>query len=80
MMCGFLCATIVNSAVDSALGYAASEVGPRWSQKIPCRITRWQTLVAKWVISVPATLLFTGLLIAVAAGLLRLDAPHWPVL
>jgi YhgE/Pip-like protein len=80
MMCGFLCATIVNAAVDSALGYAASEVGPRWSQKIPRRIARWQTLVAKWVISVPATLLFTGLLMAVAAGLLRLDAPHWPVL
>jgi YhgE/Pip-like protein len=80
MMCGFLCATIVNTAVDSALGYAASEVGPRWSQKIPRRITRWQTLVAKWAISVPATLLFTGLLMAVAAGLLRLDAPHWPVL
>ena len=32
------------------------------------------------MISVPATLLFTGLLMAVAAGLLRLDAPHWPVL
>ena len=80
MMCGFLGATIVNTGVDSALGYAASEVGPRWSQKLPRRITRWQTLVAKWVIAVPATLLFTGLLVAVAAGLLRMDAPHWPEL
>ncbi len=60
MMCGFLGATIVNSSVDSALGYATSEVGPRWSQKLPRRITRWQTLIAKWVIAVPATLLFTG--------------------
>ncbi|MGA3219712.1 MAG: DUF3533 domain-containing protein [Acidimicrobiales bacterium] len=80
MMCGFLGATIVNSSVDSALGYATSEVGPRWSQKLPRRITRWQTLVAKWVIAVPATLLFTGLLMGVAAGLLRMDAPHWPEL
>ncbi|HMK98017.1 MAG TPA: DUF3533 domain-containing protein [Acidimicrobiales bacterium] len=80
MMCGFLGATIVNTAVDSALGYATSEVGPRWSQKLPRRITRWQTLVAKWVIAVPATLLFTGLLMGVAAGLLRIDAPHWPEL
>jgi len=79
-MCGFLGATIVNTGVDSALGYAASEVGPRWSQKVPRRITRWQTLVAKWVIAVPATLLFTGLLMGVAAGLLRMDAPHWPEL
>jgi hypothetical protein len=80
MMCGFLGAIIVNTAVDSALGYAASEVGPRWSQKVPRRISRWQTLVAKWVVAVPATLLFTGLLMAVAAGLLRMDAPHWPEL
>ena len=80
MMCGFLGATIVNTGVDSALGYATSEVGPRWSQKLPRRITRWQTLVAKWVIAVPATLLFTGILVGVAAGLLRMDAPHWPEL
>ena len=80
MMAGFLCATIVNTAVDSVLGYAANEVGPRWSQRVPRRITRWQTLVAKWVISVLLTLLFTGLLMVVAVGLLRLDAPHWPVL
>ena len=80
MMCGFLGATIVNTGVDSALGYATSEVGPRWSQKLPRRITRWQTLVAKWVIAVPATFLFTGILVGVAAGLLRMDAPHWPEL
>jgi hypothetical protein len=80
MMCGFLGATIVNTAVDSTLGFAASEVGPRWSQNLPRNITRWQTLVAKWVIAVPATLLFTGLLIGMAAGLLRMDAPHWPEL
>jgi hypothetical protein len=80
MMCGFLGAIIVNTAVDSTLGYAASEIGPRWSQKVPRRITRWQTLVAKWVIAVPATLLFTGVLMGVAAGLLHMDAPHWPEL
>jgi YhgE/Pip-like protein len=80
MMCGFLGATIVNTAVDSSLGYATSEIGPRWSQKLPRTITRWQTLVAKWVIAVPATLLFTGLLMGMAAGLLRMDAPHWPEL
>jgi hypothetical protein len=32
------------------------------------------------VIAVPATLLFTGLLMGMAAGLLRMDAPHWPEL
>jgi YhgE/Pip-like protein len=76
MMCGFLGATIVNTAVDTALGYATSEVGPWWSQKMPRRISRWQTLLVKWAVAVPSTLLFTGLLLAVAAGILRMDAPH----
>ncbi len=77
MMCGFLTAIIVNTNVDSALGYATNELGPRWRQKPLQRITRWQTLLAKWVIAVPLTLLTTGALMVVAAGILRMDAPHW---
>ncbi len=76
MMCGFLGATIVNSSVDAALGYAASEVGPWWRQRLPLRITRWQTLLTKWVVVLGVMLLLTGLLLAVAAGILRMDAPH----
>lgn len=30
MMCGFLGAMIVNASVDSALGYASSDIGLRW--------------------------------------------------
>jgi hypothetical protein len=76
MMCGFLGATIVNTGVDTALGYATSEIGPWWNQRLPRRISRWQTLLVKWAIAVPSTLLSTGLLLAVAAGILRMDAPH----
>ncbi len=76
MMCGFLGATIVNSSVDAGLGYAASEVGPWWRQRLPLRITRWQTLLTKWVVAVVIMPLLTGLLLAVAAGVLRMDAPH----
>ena len=76
MMCGFLGATIVNSSVDAALGYAASEVGPWWRQRLPLRITRWQTLLTKWVVVLGVMPLLTGLLLAVAAGILRMDAPH----
>ena len=39
---------IVNATIDSATGYATSETGPRWSQRMPVAITRWQTLLAKW--------------------------------
>ena len=77
MMCGFLGATVVNTSVDSALGYATTEVGPWWRQRLPVPITRWQTLLAKWAVAVPGTLIFTGLLVAVSAGILRMDAPHW---
>jgi YhgE/Pip-like protein len=77
MMCGFLGATIVNSSVDAALGYAPNEVGPWWRQRLPLRITRWQTLLTKWVVAVAIMPLLTGLLLAVAAGVLRMDAPHW---
>ncbi len=77
MMCGFLGATVVNTSVDAALGYATSEIGPWWRQRLPLRITRWQTLLAKWGIAVPCTLAATGLVVAVAAGILRMDAPHW---
>lgn len=37
IMCGFLGATIVNSVVDSALGYATNEIGPRWRQRRSAR-------------------------------------------
>ena len=75
IMCGFLGATIVNSVVDSALGYATNEIGPRWRQRQPLPINRWQTLLIKWAIVVPLTAVLTALLLAVAAGGLGMDAP-----
>jgi YhgE/Pip-like protein len=76
IMCGFLGATIVNSVVDSALGYAANEIGPRWRQRQPLPIDRWQTLLIKWAIVVPLTGVLTALMLAVAVGGLGMDAPY----
>ncbi len=76
MMCGFLGATIVNTSVDAYLGYAVSEVGPWWRQRLPQPITRWHTLVAKWIVALGVMPVLTALLLAVAAGILRMDAPH----
>ncbi len=76
LMCGFLGGAIVNSSVDAYLGYAITEVGPRWSQRQPVPISRWQTLIIKWVIAAGLAGLTTGLMLLVAAGLLRMDAPH----
>jgi YhgE/Pip-like protein len=76
LMCGFLAGAIVNSVVDSALGYATTEMGPRWHQHPPVPINRWQTLLIKWAIVAALTAVLTALVLAVAAGALGMDAPH----
>ena len=76
LMCGFLAGTIINSTVDAATGYATTEIGPRWQQRQPLPINRWNTLVIKQVIAAVLAGLMTGMLLLVAAGILRMDAPH----
>jgi YhgE/Pip-like protein len=76
LMCGFLGGVIVHTSVDAALGYATTEIGPRWRQRRPVPINRWQTLIVKWVVAVVLTALTTALMLAVAAGIFRMDAPH----
>jgi YhgE/Pip-like protein len=76
LMCGFLGGTIVNSVVDSALGYAATETGPRWSQRQPVPINRWQTLLIKWANVAVLTGVMSAVVVVVAAGALGMDAPY----
>jgi YhgE/Pip-like protein len=76
LMCGFLGGIIVNSSVDAALGYATTEIGPKWHQRQPLPINRWQTLIIKWVMAVVLTALTTGLMLLVAVGIFRMDAPN----
>ncbi len=80
LMCGFLGATIVNSVIDSALGYATTEIGPRWRQRQPVPINRWQTLLVKWVLVVPLTGILTALMLVIAGWGLGLDLPYPPLL
>ncbi len=76
IMCGFLGAVLVNSSIDAALGYGTTEIGPRWRQRMPVAITRWQTLLAKWSVSLAAVPILTGILLLVATVLLHMNAPH----
>jgi YhgE/Pip-like protein len=80
LMCGFLGGIIVNSSVDAATGYATTEIGPRWRQRQPLPINRWNTLIIKWVMAAVLTGLMTGLMLLVAAGILRMDAPQLALL
>jgi YhgE/Pip-like protein len=75
MMCGFIGATIVNAALDGVLGFAPTEIGSRWTMARPALISRFQTLIAKWVIAAVLTGVLTAIVLLVAAGLLGMDAP-----
>jgi YhgE/Pip-like protein len=76
LMAGFVGATIVNSSLDGALGYATSELGPRWKQRRPLPIGRRQTLLVKWTVALVAVPILDAAIVGVAAGILRMDAPN----
>jgi YhgE/Pip-like protein len=78
--CGFLGAVIVNTSIDAVLGYAVSEIGPVWRQRQPVAISRWQTLLAKWVMAVGLTAILTGLMLFTAVVILKMNAPHFALL
>lgn len=75
ILCGFLGAILVNTTVDAALGYGTTEIGPKWSQRMPVAISRWHTLLAKWVVALSLVPVLTGILLLVAVGLLQMNAP-----
>jgi YhgE/Pip-like protein len=75
--CGFLGAVIVGTSIDAVLGYATTEIGPVWRQRQPVAISRWQTLLAKWVMAVGLTVVLTGLMLFTAVVILKMNAPHF---
>ena len=74
--CGFLGAIVVNTSIDAVLGYATTEIGPVWRQRKPVQISRWHTLLAKWIMAVILTALLIALMLFAAVVLLSMDAPH----
>jgi YhgE/Pip-like protein len=76
ILSGFIGATLINSSIDSALGYATNEIGPRWRQRRPVAISRRETLVTKWAVAAITVPVLTGILILIAAGILGMYAPH----
>lgn len=75
--CGFLGAVIVGASIDAVLGYATTELGPVWRQRQPVAISRWQTLLAKWVMAIGVTVILTGLMLFTAVVILKMNAPHF---
>jgi YhgE/Pip-like protein len=80
ILAGFLAATVINSSIDGVLGYATSDLGPRWKVRIPRRISRCQTLLAKWTIALVAAPILTALVVVVAVGVFGMNAPNFGIL
>jgi hypothetical protein len=76
IMSGFIGATLINSSIDSALGYGVTELGPRWRQRRPVAINRRQTLLVKWGVALVTAPILTGILLLVATTALGMYAPH----
>ncbi|MER7753287.1 DUF3533 domain-containing protein [Kitasatospora sp. NPDC097643] len=80
VLCGFIGGNIINSGVDTALGYADNEIGPWHARRPTVPINRTQTLLLKMVMTAGISLLTTSLLMAATVGVLGMDASHLPLL
>ncbi|MCF8588348.1 YhgE/Pip domain-containing protein [Gordonia liuliyuniae] len=69
LLAGFTGAMLINSLVDSSLGYIASEIGPRVIVRKSLDLTRTSVLLIKWAIMVAASLVVSGAYIGIAAAL-----------
>jgi YhgE/Pip-like protein len=76
LIAGFVGATLINASVDSGLGYASSQLGPRFKQRRPVAINRRRTFLVKWAIAAVAAPVLTGIVVLVAVGILGMYAPN----
>jgi YhgE/Pip-like protein len=76
LIAGFVAATLINASVDSALGYASSQLGPRFTQRRPVAINRRQTFLVKWAVATVAAPVMTGIVLLVTVSILGMYAPH----
>ncbi|MGA5319542.1 YhgE/Pip domain-containing protein [Streptomyces seoulensis] len=76
VLAGFIGGNIVHNGVDSALGYADTEIGPWHSRRPTVHIDRTQTLVLKMAMTAGLALLTTSLIMLATIVVLGMDAPH----
>ncbi|MEU8844094.1 DUF3533 domain-containing protein [Streptomyces roseus] len=80
VLIGFLGGNLINSGVDTALGYADSELGPWHTRRPTVPISRTQTLLLKVVMTAVITVLTTTLVMVATISILGMDAVHIPLL
>lgn len=80
VLAAFIGGNLINSGVDTALGYADSEIGPWHTRRPTVPISRTQTLVLKMVMTAGISILTTTMVMLACIAILGMDATHIPLL
>lgn len=80
VLAGFMGANIIGTGVDSALGYADTEIGPWHTRRPTVPISRTQSLLLKMGMTAGITVLSTTLIMVATVAILGMDASHLPLL
>lgn len=80
VLAGFIGGNLINAGVDTALGYADSEMGPWHTRRPTVPITRTQTLLLKMLMTAGITVLTTSMVMLACIAALGMDASHIPLL
>ncbi|NUP44811.1 MAG: DUF3533 domain-containing protein [Streptomyces sp.] len=80
VLAGFMGGNIITNAVDTALGYTDSEIGPWHTRRPTVPISRTQTLLLNMVLTAGITVVSVSLIMVATIGILGMDATHIPLL
>ncbi|MFH8728947.1 YhgE/Pip domain-containing protein [Streptomyces termitum] len=80
VLSGFIGGNLVHTGVDTALGYADSEIGPWHTRHRTVPISRTQTFLLKALMTAGISVLTTSLVMVATVAVLGMDAPHLPLL
>ncbi|MEY9931513.1 YhgE/Pip-like protein [Catenulispora sp. GP43] len=80
VLAGFVGGNLINSGVDTSLGYADSELGPWHTRRPTVPIDRTQTLLLKMLMTAGITVLTTSTVMLACIAVLGMDASHIPLL
>lgn len=80
VLAGFIGGNLIHTGVDTALGYADSEIGPWHTRRPTVPVNRTQTLLLKMMMTAGITVLTTSMVMLACVVILGMDASHIPLL
>ncbi|MEY9939583.1 YhgE/Pip domain-containing protein [Streptacidiphilus sp. MAP5-3] len=80
VLSGFVGGNLIHNGVDTALGYADSEIGPWHTRRPTVPINRTRTLVLKMWMTAGISVLTTTMVMVACIAVLGMDATHIPLL